>query len=342
MKGVTNLRVWGEYFKPEEALSEEVMDLLKGFDVCLNIATHYGSLGDEFSKLLRTYEKEGIEVCLWLLLPDYLGYWPSEKNVQEFSEYLDKVYQWASKEDVKIPWIGVDLETPIYQLERIREGSLLGRVPALVDVGLSNLNKRRFENAVNEYNRILDKLHDHGSRALAPVNPIVIEDGVMGNNFLQDLLETPIFEIEWDRVSFMIYTSMLTGYTTGMLMGYAGGLMGRKESTYLLYDYLKNARELLGNRTAVSVGATGIGKLGDEPYYESPEDLRPDIEASLAAGVGDVSILNIEGILASRAPRRWFEMVKESKAKEPKRAWKVDLMRGIVKIGSSLGSKILR
>lgn len=315
-------------------MEEEVINIFKEFDVCLNIAVPYGSLGENFSRLLRRYEEEDVEVCLWLLLPFELGYWPSEVNVQEFSSYIDEVFNWADEEDLFVPWIGVDLETPIYQLYDLWKKPFFEKFPAALRLGFSNLNEDRFDDAVVGFNSVLDKIHAYGAKTLTAVDPVVINDGVMENNFIQDLMEVPIFDVEWDRVSFMIYTSMLSGYSRG--------LISRKDSTYLLYNYLTDAKEILSDRAAVSVGLTGIGVIGNEPHYSEPESLKPDIEAALAAGIKDLSIFSIEGILNKENPKTWFEMIKNSKPKKPNPTLKTDLIRGALKLGSSLGTKFLR
>ncbi len=309
------------------------MSVFKEFDVCLNIAVPYRSF-DEYSELVRKYEEEGIELCLWLLLPSELGYWPSERNVVFFEDYLDELFEWASEEDLYFPWIGVDLEPPIYQLDGVREKSFFEKPSAVVRAGFSNLDKERFEDAMFRYSSLLDKVHDYGVKTLTAVEPLVINDALMGTDFIQDLMEVPVFGVEWDRVSFMIYTSMWSGYSQG--------LISREECTSLLYDYLSDGKEKLQERTAVSIGVTGVGALGDEPYYENPSQLKPDVEASLAAGVKDISIFCMRGILRRGNPREWFKMVQDSKPNKPDSSWKANLIRSGAKIGTSLGSKIFR
>lgn len=329
----SKVRVWGENFEPEQALDSELMSVFKEFDVCLNIAVPYRSF-EEYSNLVREYGEENIDLCLWLLLPSELGYWPSERSVGFFSNYLDEVFDWASEEGLYFPWVGVDLETPIFQIERFREVSFWEKPSAVFRAGLSNLDVGRFENAVVEFSSLLDKIHDFGAKTLTAVNPLVINDTSTGDAFIQDLLEVPVFGIDWDRVSFMIYTSMLSGYSKN--------LISSEESTTLLYNYLSEAVEKLQDRAAVSIGVTGTGALGDEPYYENPSELKPDVEASLAAGVKDISIFCIEGILKRGNPREWFDMVQNSKPRKPDSSLKVSLIRSGAKIGTSLGSKIFR
>jgi len=118
------IRVWAEYFTPKEAMGRKVMRLLKRYDVCLAIAFPPGSMNPDFAKMMKVYQDEGVEVALWALLPDESGYWISERNVDEFSEVIHRIYDWAGKEKFRIPWIAVDLEPPYYQLERIKRAGM--------------------------------------------------------------------------------------------------------------------------------------------------------------------------------------------------------------------------
>ena len=128
------LRVWAEYISLEKVLEERTISLLQKYDVNLCIATPYGSLNEEWANFLKVYEDKGIEVALWLLLPDDLGYWPSERNADEFSKYVDEVFDFAKVHNLKIPYIAVDLETPIYQLNNILSAKGLRKVSELLKI----------------------------------------------------------------------------------------------------------------------------------------------------------------------------------------------------------------
>jgi len=47
------------------------------------------------------------------------------------------------------------------------------------------------------------------------------------------------------------------------------------------------------------------------------------LEAALAAGVRDVSVYSLEGVLARNDPRQWFEAIRSAKANVPERSRKV-------------------
>ncbi|MCK6550309.1 hypothetical protein L6R52_31020, partial [Myxococcota bacterium] len=58
---------------------------------------------------------------------------------------------------------------------------------------------------------------------------------------------------------------------------------------------------------SVSVGLAGPGKLGDEPVLPSPDALALDVAAARAAGVDDLALFSLEGVLGRASPEAWLE-----------------------------------
>ena len=83
-----------------------------------------------------------------------------------------------------------------------------------------------------------------------------------------------------------------------------------------LYEVGRELRRHLGDRAAASIGLTGVGVLGSEPHYARPDQLEPDVAALKAAGIEDLAIYNLEGILTSPQPEAWFEMIRTTPALE--------------------------
>jgi len=50
-------------------------------------------------------------------------------------------------------------------------------------------------------------------------------------------------------------------------------------------------KNMMWKRAGVSIGCTAAGKLGDEPYYATPEELLPDMRAAKAALIDDIFYL---------------------------------------------------
>ena len=115
------IRSWAEFLPVEEAMADATVDLLRRFDVQLCLSVQHGANDSRLARLLKIYADAGLEVALWLLLPKAEGYWPSERNHAAFKAHLEAVFAWADRERVRVPWIAVDLELPLPQVERYRQ-----------------------------------------------------------------------------------------------------------------------------------------------------------------------------------------------------------------------------
>ena len=118
------LRVWAEFMTPAEICAPAVKVLLARYAVQPCLAVPYGSLGAGYARYLREYGEAGLEPALWPTLTDDLGYWPHEGNTLEFSAYVHELFHWAESQGVSIPWLAVDLETPYYQGETVRQAKV--------------------------------------------------------------------------------------------------------------------------------------------------------------------------------------------------------------------------
>ena len=59
-------------------------------------------------------------MTLWPLLPDEIGYWPNERNVDPFSAFVQEILDQVRTDGLRLPWIAVDMEPPIYQMDALR------------------------------------------------------------------------------------------------------------------------------------------------------------------------------------------------------------------------------
>jgi len=322
------IRVWAEYFTPKEAVHKKVISLLKKYDVCLAIAFPPGSMNPDFARMMKVYQDEGVEVALWVLLPDESGYWISERNADEFSELIHRIYDWADKGKFRIPWIAVDLEPPYYQYQRIQNAGAR-KALEIARIIMENNNRSRFYDASRKFELIQEFIHSRSTKTLAPATAVIIEDIVRGTTSAQNLLESPITTVHWDVVSFMIYTSMIAGYMKRLHVT-------PRDARWYLYSVCSDAKNYLWEQAGVSIGVTYIGKLGDEPYYESPEELLPDMQAAKAALIEDIAIYNLEGILRSKKPEEWFDTLLNAEPHIPERSAKIDTFRKLTQFAASI------
>lgn len=314
------LRVWAEFMTPEEICAPAVKELLARYAVQPCLAVPYGKLGAGYARYLREYGEAGLEPALWPTLPDGLGYWPHEGNAPRFSAYVQELFHWAGRQGVSIPWLVVDLETPYYQIEALRKAKGLKKLAAAWRQYRSNRNPVRFKESAGTYARLQEFLRQKGCRSLVPALFLLELDLAAGSIKMQDYLETPVTPVAWDVVSVMQYNSMFSGYSRGLIKA--------EDARWHLYRLCRTIKGALGSRAALSIGVTGTGKLGDEPICREPAEMRPDVEAALAAGIEDLAIFCLEGILKYRQPEQWFAMIRTARPVVPRRSIKMDLLRG--------------
>ena len=303
------LRIWAEFLSHAEAARPRVVDLLSRFEVGLNISVPQGSLSPDLAYLLKTYASAGLDVALWLLLDDARGYWPSERNVGHFSAYVDEVLNWAGNQNLPLRWIAVDLEPPYYQVASHQHDQGLRRLWLVLRLAWENLDATRFRQATRAYEALQRRIHAAGARTLVPLVEFAVEDIVLGDTVMQDLLEAPALSVSWDLVSCMTYNTMTAGYSQGRA--------SLADARYLQYLLLQDLADALGKRAGASVGLTGVGKLGDEPTYQDPADLALDVGTALMAGIRDISIFNLEGILSRPDPTAWLRPAREAQPTSP-------------------------
>lgn len=313
-----NLRVWAEFLKPEDVLKKDVIGLLKRYNVTLGMSFPPGSMNGDYARLFGECEQAGVTAMVWALLPDELGYWANERNAGEFSGLVERIYDWADENKFGIPWLAVDLETPYHQMKVLEEASGFGTVGHMYKNYRENKNRKRFREASAVFNRLVDIMHDREVKVLAAALGPTAADVKTGGVGLQDALETPVSTVEWDVVSFMLYTSAMASLFPAIF-----DLRGAR---WYLYAVMRDMKEKLGGRAALSIGTTSEGKVSHSPY-KTPGELLPDMQAALAAGIGDVAVFSLEGILDSPKPEAWFETLLAAEPKVPDRSLKSDAFR---------------
>jgi len=314
---MTQIRVWAEFLPFDELKSRRVLELLSEFDVGLNVAVHHDAPFPEVAALLSAYENANVDIALWALISKEEGYFPSGRTFPAFKKRVHELLDKIEAEKLRVPAIAVDLEPPLYLMEGLnwKKHSDRRRLRAELRGGLS---KEQFDEWTRAFGALRDELADRGARTLVAASPTVPDDLRAGDFFTQGLMGTPVTTVDWDVVSIMWYVSMVTGFSKG--------LIPYKVARYHLWrDALELKRALGADRASVSLGVTWTGVLGNEPYYEKPEDIRPDAEAAKAAGIKHIWIYNLEGILKAQKPARWFEVIKDCDPVVPEENWQTRL-----------------
>jgi hypothetical protein len=271
------IRLWSELVPYAEVTSPRVLDMLRARGLGLvQAVTPADAAG--IGELVRACRRAGVRVELWPMLSHPDGRWASAANADRFDrwvrELLDEVDGAAG--------LAVDLEPPI---ERLRD------LLALRPRGL----RRPMGTDGACFGALARHARDRGLATTLAVAPLVLADARRAG--WQRFLGTPVHD-GWDRVSPMIYTSMIEGWSRGWL--------SRRDVLGLLATACRAVVRRHGPRASASLGLTGPGILGDEPTYRGPDELFEDVAVARGAGVEDLVVHSLDGILARPPTEAWL------------------------------------
>lgn len=300
------LRVWVEFLPYEEARSPHVISFLSAHDLQPIFAVRPDSDLDQLAQVIQLTHNAHLRPMIWPLLSHTDGYWPGEENAGRWWSQTEWILDTLAQQNAH-PWgVAVDLEPPIDQVQRMARA-----VPGLDVLRLlvSNLDRSRFERSVRVWNTIAEALHQRRLHSLAVAFSAVASDLNHQQPVWQDLLETPWTQVGWESHGIMAYGSLVTGYSKGML--------GAGDARAIHHHLISAIEKQWGAASHVSLGLVGTGVLGDEPTYQTPQELAEDAAAVRAAGITDIGIFCLEGILGKDAPEAWIDAVWALKPEMP-------------------------
>lgn len=311
------LRVWSERLSYVELADQAVLDLLRRYDVTLGVQVTPAQRvrdGDALLNLIRRAADAGVSLALWPILGEDAGPWAHERNTEAFNDFVNELLDWTEVENVRVPWIAVDLQLPRNQAERYVRASGLGWLFQILRMIRSNLSRKRFMAASARFQALQTDITAHGARTIARALDQVATDLATGGIAWQDFLETPVTTVTWDRVALTYYGSLVSG--SGVDPTDVRGL---------LYQVCQAAHAhypqdtACGDRAGISLGLCGAPSSGGDPRlaYATPADLQPDVAAALAAGIQDIALADLAGIVQSPGPGAWFEMVRTCEPAAP-------------------------
>ena len=246
------LRTWSEHLPFEDARQPEVLDLLEHGAMHPLFAVAPEADLDALALLIEAVRARGLEPGVWPLLRDEQGYWPSERNAPAYLARLEDVLGWLERARVLPGWVAVDLEPPLFQIERLRY-ELSAPAELARQLG-GNLDRARFARVVSAYERLAERMRARGVRTLAVTLPMAAHDLRDGAPLWQDALEAPWAPVPWDRAGIMAYGSMVAGYSRGWLSA--------EDARAIHYRLLEHLARALGPRAhAVRLGARGARAL---------------------------------------------------------------------------------
>jgi hypothetical protein len=292
-------RIWCEQLDPQLVQSERILGPLRERDIQLVLAIRPGRVEPAVG-VVAVARAMGVSVAVWPMLADHDGRWVSARNVHRYVDFVEHVLTRLELGGALPDELAMDLEPPIADVRALLRGDLR---PLLHAWG-------RPEVAVRDpWERLFAQLQRRGVRPWAAVVPLVLADrpGRLG---WQRLLCTRVDAAAFECISPMVYTS-ITG-------GYARGLLQRPDLQALLWRSARACVRRYGSRAAASLGAVAPGALGDEAPYASPEELADDVAIVRAAGIDDLALFDLGGVVQRGPIEPWLDaFVRTAPASQP-------------------------
>jgi hypothetical protein len=278
-------RIWCETIDLDD-IRREHLAWLRERSIQLVLAIRPGQL-PAATRVLALARTMGVSVALWPMLEDAHGRWLSARNAPRFVEFVEAMLAGLEAVDAMPDEIAIDLEPPIADVRMLLRGDLRPFLAAWTGAPETDAWARLFET-----------LRARGIRPWAAVVPLVLVDRP-GRAGWQRLLSTRVDATSFERISPMVYTS-ITG-------GYAHGLLRRCDLEALLWRSARACVRRFGARAAASLGAVSPGALGDEVPYASPDELAEDVAIVRAAGIDDLALFDLGGVVRRGSVEAWLD-----------------------------------
>lgn len=248
----------------------------------------------ELVRLVGRARELELSIGLWPLLDDREGRWLHPGNAEAFARWIDELLEILDRASLSVDAIALDLEPPIAEVRRVLDGDL-GAARAWLG--------RSVDSA--PHHGVIESLRERAIETIAAVVPPVLLPDRPSRGW-QRVLGTPVDGVAYDVVSAMLYTTLFEGYSAGVVR--------RTDARALLSRFARLARDRFGTHASVSLGAVGKGALGDERTYGDPGELAEDVGIARAAGIEDLALFDLAGVLARPPIEPWLDALTETAA----------------------------
>ncbi|HYE10863.1 MAG TPA: hypothetical protein VEF53_11845 [Patescibacteria group bacterium] len=324
-------RIWCEFTSPMDVCREFVLRILKKYNVILNYKLEYKQADSSFFDMIKIYNENNIPVSIWATMRDDMGYWINEKNAHNFDSYIRELLEEIERQKLSIKGVCIDMETPLKDVQRLANPrSKLDPVILFGKAVTHNLNKNRYNKAKEILKETCNYIREKNLESYATCARHCYYDLRFNSEIMQNAMEIPVFDIEWDKYNLMYYATMIRQELNKVK---------RVNVDYLIYHQIKHLKETLKDKLAVSVGVTNVGKLGNEPHYESIEEFSKDIGILKECGVEDFSLFSLDGIMQENKLEDFLSAMHNAKPAKPNYCKKVirneALAELLIKIGNA-------
>jgi len=289
---IGNLAVWSEFLPLAEVAPSVPALAERGVDLYLAVAP--ADINDELVTFLTNANADGLNVTLWLQLPDN-GIWLNETNATAFRSFTTDVLDWADANEITLQMLIYDIEPAFEYAEELAATIMTEGPLGFFDLLQTRQDMAAYLEARNTITAMVEDIQVRGVQAMAVVLPWAINDPRDGDDDLQDVLDTPVTGIPWDRVSVILYRSSI------------GELVGLPLSPAFVYEYAVEVRRQYGDSAQIAIGTIGTPGLVTTAGYTDPLDIALDVMAIKAAGLSDVSVFSLDGMLLEGGIDRWLD-----------------------------------
>jgi hypothetical protein len=294
------LRVYCETLPYEEVTRPRTIALLRRHDLELVLAVRPWQLG-ELPDVARALRDGGVAVSIWPMLSDDEGRWASAHNAPSFVSFMRRAADTLVSAGVTPHEVLLDLEPPF-----VHARALAASGGSDAGAGTGSLGKLRpqttsaaaMAGASAKLMAAVAELHARGIATACAVWPLVALDAPDARGW-QSLLGTPVDALATGRVSVMMYTSILEGWSRGAVR--------RRDATALLAAASARVASRWGASAGMSLGCVGTGALEDEPVYRAPSELAEDVALARAGGCTDLSLFDLGGVLHREPAEAWLD-----------------------------------
>jgi hypothetical protein len=294
------LRIYCETLPFEDVTRPRTISLLRRHDLELVLAVRPWQLGD-LPAVARVLEDSGVPVSVWPMLADDEGRWASAHNAASFVRFVRATSDALVAAGVAPREVLLDLEPPFTHARALAATGGSGGARAFFGLGAArprSTGAAALDAASSELSSAVAELHARGIATASAIWPLVALDPP-GARGWQALLGTPVDALATDRVSVMMYTSILEGWSRGAIR--------RRDATALLAAASVRVTRRWGDAAGMSLGCVGTGALIDEPIYRDPSELAEDVAIARAGGSRDLSLFDLGGVLAREPAEAWLD-----------------------------------
>lgn len=294
-------RIWCEFSSPSQLMQPWVLKTLNEHDMMLNYKVEYNQINDQLFKMLSKYNESNVPISLWMTLRDEDGYWINEQNCELFYKYAEESIRALEYKDVKIHGICIDLEPPLHFTKKLLSpGTFYDRMSAAMQMIFKHSNPIRYKKSVQIFSDLAALLQEKGMESMGVGTWLLYYDMKYRFKFLQNVLETPLFDVPWDTYNLMYYSTIIKQYFPRMNI---------LDVEAFIYKHVKFLSNKMGKKFSVSLGCTNAGKLGHEAFYSHPKQLKRDVDILKSCGIEDFSIFSLDGLLEEKKLREFLSIL---------------------------------